>query len=82
MRISRITIENHQYDAAAAVHSAAVIMGSEDGLRTSFHCEIHDDPDIDTGALDAALVEDAIRQARRMPEIRSGREEFDLAWNR
>ena len=78
MRVHQISIENHRYDTAAAVHSAAVVMRAEDGYRTSFLCEIPDTGDIDQAALDAALLDDAIRQARRMPEIRSGREPLDL----
>ncbi|MEY8842400.1 hypothetical protein AB9K41_25495, partial [Cribrihabitans sp. XS_ASV171] len=72
MQITRIEITETRYCRDRAEHRASLRLSLPDRVVTLF-CALDLPPDIAPAQRDRALMADALRQMRRMPEFRSGR---------
>lgn len=80
MLITDITISDCHYRKDTADHAARVSLGIANQAITLF-CRIDLPEQVDAGQRAQAFVQDAMRQLRRMPEFRSGRQELQLDKN-
>ncbi len=77
MRVNHIEINNQRHDAVKSIHCAEVIVQSTtQRQQLTASC---DDSYTDTVDIRRALIADALRQIRRMPEYRSGNTRLELA---
>lgn len=72
MQILDIEMSDHAFDAARGRHSANVGLVFADHFVSIF-CSLALPDGTGTKARDFALLNDALRQLRRMPEFRTGR---------
>ena len=72
MLVTDIEITDYRYCTRYARHQANVGVSLKNRFITLF-CQLDLPSDTDDAARARAFVDDALRQLRRMPEIRSGR---------
>ncbi len=78
MLVTDIEINNYQYCQRSARHLASVCVTLRNQIVTLF-CQIDLPADETPKARAAALVGEALRQLRRMPELRSGHRTLEFA---
>lgn len=78
MLIKSVEIDHYRYSPEGSRHAARVRMTLRDRVVTTF-CQVIGGAEMDTAARAEALVRDALRQLRRMPEFRSGGTSLELA---
>ena len=87
MHVLDIIVEDCHFDPAQSRYVACVTFEQEEGQRSCFLCTVippQDFTEITTKdyakpRIAAAMIDDAKRQAMRMPELRSGRGEITFA---
>ncbi|HCE71226.1 MAG TPA: hypothetical protein DET67_08395 [Ruegeria sp.] len=77
MQITNVEISQYQVCPNTARHSASVCMTLADRVVTLF-CSLELPEGISAIARAQAFVGDAMRQLRRMPEFRSGKQQLSL----
>lgn len=78
MHVTDIQISNPTYRQTLG-DLTAVVSFSGDARDVQMLCHAPAESDESQGGSRLALIRDAIRQLRRMPEIRTGREEVSFA---
>lgn len=78
MLVTDIEITNYQYCPKSARHLANVCVTLRNQIVTLF-CQLDLPVDETPKARASAFVGDALRQLRRMPELRSGRSTLEFA---
>lgn len=76
MYVNNVSIEHQVWDDARKTHTASVVLEFDDCRLSSFLCSAPVGKEAGKNLLDATLLEDAARQARRMPELRSNPDEL------
>ena len=87
MHVLDIIIEDCRFDQAQSRYVGCVIFEQDSGQRSSFFCAVnppHGFTEVTTREyeaprIEAAMIDDAKRQAMRMPELRSGRGKITFA---
>ncbi|MCE8512448.1 hypothetical protein KBY24_10710 [Ruegeria pomeroyi] len=77
MQITNVEISQYHVCPSTARHSASVCMTLADRMVTLF-CSLELPEEISPLARTQAFVGDAMRQLRRMPEFRSGKDQLYL----
>lgn len=80
MHVTDIQISNPMYRQTLGELTAVVSLSSE-SRDVRVHCAVpaEDNTEPQKGAGRLALIREALRQLRRMPEMRTGREELSFA---
>lgn len=78
MYIKKIEITDVQaIKMSGGYHAHVSMLG--DGLQVQMHCAVETAPNIEPRKSKLALIQEAIRQLRRMPEYRTGRKKITFA---
>ncbi len=78
MHVTEIQISNPTYRQTLGELSAVVSLSSA-SRAVQVHCAVQSDADKPQKEGRVALVREALRQLRRMPEMRTGRENLSFA---
>ncbi|MEP2531512.1 hypothetical protein [Shimia sp.] len=78
MHVTDIQISNPTYRQSLGELSAVVSL-SADARDVRVLCNVESQPEEEPTKGRLALIRDALRQLRRMPELRAGREELSFA---
>lgn len=80
MLVTNIQISQYAYDRLSAKHQANVKL-TVPGKVVSLFCQLDMPHNETVSSRSVAFVGDAIRQLKRMPEIRSGQQKLSFADN-